>query len=140
MVLLRKEFGAETDAKMEDAKRLTKLIFKTPEEVSFFNDTGAGNHPAFLSVLMRLAPFVAQDTSLVKSLEQGGGGSKISGEDAKTELSAIMNDPKNPRYEGYKRGDAAVMTYIDELYAKAYGTGKADIGRGIDIGPKPAGA
>lgn len=139
MVLLRKEFGAETDAKMEEAKRLTKLIFKTPEELAFFADTGAGNHPAFLSVLMRLSAFAKQDNSLVNDLAVRGDGAKISGEDARNELSLIMNDPKNPRHEGYRRGDPTVMQYIAELYQKAYGTGKVEIGSagGVDIGPRP---
>lgn len=140
MIALKKEFGSEFDSRMEDAKRLTKAIFKSDEESKFFADTGIGNHPLLLSVLMRLAPFAKQDSSLVNDLAQRGDGTKISGEDAKNELADIMNNPKNPRYEGYHRGDAAVQKYIDELYAKAYGSGKTEIGSagGINVGARPA--
>lgn len=116
---LRQEFGANYDSLREQAKRLTKAIFKSPDEVAFFNDTGIGDHPLFISVLMRLAPLAAQDNGIVKDI---GGVPAVSGEDVRAELADIMQNKNNPRHQGYMSGDESVHEYVRGLYKKAHGT------------------
>lgn len=130
---LKSEFGDKYDERAEMANRLAKTIFKTPEELDFYERVGLGNHPGFLGVLMRLAPLAMSDSSFVKDARIGG----ASGEDVRDEVSRIMSDPKHEMYEGYRRNDRKVMRYIDDLYKKAYGTGTQDISGGILVGPKP---
>ena len=124
---LKREHGAEYDAKVEQVKRLTSVIFKSPEEVVFFNETGMANHPVFLSVMMRLAAFAVQDNSL--GLNSGGssGGGSMNADEVRNEVADIMNNPKNVRHEGYKRNDKEVNDYIDSLYKKLHGDAKVII-------------
>lgn len=124
---LKQEFGADYDARVEQVKRFTPLIFKTPEEVKFFSDFGLADHPTFLSVMMRLAPAIAADSSILPQGGGGGGAPQLTGEQVKTELADIMYNDKNPRHAAYLRQDQEVLKYIDDLYKKAYGTGKVQI-------------
>ena len=128
---LKAEFGDKYPTMLEDAKRLTAAIFKTPEELAFFEQTGIGNHPVFLSILGRLAPLAMQDSSILANTPQGGtGGGEASGEAVRAEVASIASDPANPRYKGYHSGDPTVMAYIDELYKKAYGSGTVEVSGG----------
>lgn len=123
LATLREEFKEETESRMEMAKRLNAEIFKKPEEAVFMEETGLGNHPIWLSILMRLAPYAQQDSSLftdaAKPGSTGGKGS-MTPDEVRAEVADIMGNPKNPRYDGYHRGDAAVETYINSLYEKAH--------------------
>ena len=64
-------------------------------------------------------------------------------EQARNELADIMTNPHNPRYEGFKRGDKAVMEYVEQIY-KPTGTGKVVIGgeslssHPVNLSGKPA--
>ena len=124
---LKEEFKDKYDERMEQAKRLTKAIFKSPEEIEFFSELGLGDHPGFLSVLMRLAPLALQDSSVLPSGSGGGDGS-MTGDDVRKELADIMSNPNNARNKLYWQRDAATLKYIDELYQKAYGKGTVEIG------------
>lgn len=124
---LKQEFGAEYDARVEQVKRFTPMIFKTPEETKFFTDFGLADHPTFLSVMMRLAPAIAADSSIIPQGGGGGGAPQMTGEQVKAELVDISTNDKNPRHAGYLRGDPEVHAYIDALYKKAYGTGTVTI-------------
>lgn len=42
------------------------------------------------------------------------------GEAAKAEHARIATDSTHPMFAGYRRGDSQVMTYLDEMYRKAY--------------------
>jgi len=112
----------------EEGKRFTAAIFKTPEELEFFELTGLGNHPGFLSVMMRLAHGALQDSSVLAGLPSGQGGGGMTGDEVRKELAAIMSDTNNPRHKLYWQKDKATLDYVDSLYRKAYGEGKVEIG------------
>jgi hypothetical protein len=127
---LKSEFGTDYDVRVEEAKRLTAAIFKSPEELALFESTGIGNHPGFLGVIMRLAPLVAQDSSVLVGKGDANSMGDKSGESVTTEVASIMNDATNPRYKLYHSGDKSTLDYIDNLYKKAYGTGTVEVGSG----------
>jgi hypothetical protein len=121
---LRKEFGDKYDDAAAAAGRLAGAIFKTPEELAFYENMGLANHPGFLGVLMRLAPLAQQDSSFLVGTRKGG---EMSGDDVRSEVAKIMSDKSHPMYEGYHRNDPKVSRHIEELYVKAYGNGKVEI-------------
>lgn len=126
---LKSEFGDKYDIRVEDAKRLTATIFKSPEDLAFFEQTGIGNHPGFLSVLMRLAPLAMQDSSILAS-QPSAGTSSATGDAVRSEVASIMSDPTNPKHKLYHQGDKATLEYVDELYKKAYGGGQVEVSGG----------
>lgn len=118
MAALRAEHGAKFDERMELTKRFQPLIFKTPEEIEFFDAAGLGNHPAFLSIMMRLAPYAQQDSSLIRDMGTSGDGSATTRDDVRAEVADIMFNVNNPKYKLYYAKDQATMDYIDGLYKK----------------------
>ena len=126
---LKAEFGDKYDTRIEEVKRLTDAIFKTPEELALFEATGLGNHPGFLSVLMRLAPLTMQDSSILTSSPSDGGGA-TTGDAVRSEVASIMNDKTNPKHKLYHQGDKDTLMYIDSLYKKAYGAGQVELSGG----------
>ena len=124
---LKSEFGAQYDERNEQAKRLTKAIFKSEDEIAFFDELGLSDHPGFLSVMMRLAPLAMQDSSVLPS-GSGSGEGGASGDEVRKELADIMSNPQNARNKLYWQRDEATLKYIDELYQKAYGKGTVTIG------------
>lgn len=127
---LKSEFGADYDVRVEDAKRLTAAIFKSPEELALFENTGLGDHPGFLGVLMRLAPLIAQDSSVLVGKGDTAQGGDQSGAAVTSEVASIMTDPTNPKYKLYHSGDKTTLDYVDNLYKKAYGAGTVEISGG----------
>jgi len=125
---LKGEYGDKYDERVEEVKRFTAAIFKTPEELEFFELTGLGDHPGFLSVIMRLAHGALQDSSVLAGLPSGQGGGGMTGDEVRKELAAIMSDTSNPRHKLYWQKDKATLDYVDSLYRKAYGEGKVEIG------------
>lgn len=125
---LQKEHGAQYTERMELAKRLHPLIFQTPEDVAWAEATGMGNHLPFLRLMMRLAPLVQSDSSVMAELNAGGkgGGGKMTGDEARAALAAYA-DPKHPDHKAYMSGDPAISKKIDELYKQAHGTGTVTI-------------
>jgi len=123
---LKREFGDKYDERIEQAKRLTAAIFKSPEELAFFEELGLGDHPGFLSVIMRLAPLAMQDSSIVAGMGSKEGGTGMSGDAVRAEVADIMHNKNNPKNAGYWRQDKAVLDYVEELYKKAYGAGTVD--------------
>lgn len=124
---LRQEFGDKYDERMEQAKRLIPLVFKSAEEFKFAEESGIGNHPAFLSVLMRLAPLAEQDTSFVRDMNRGGGTGSVTGEQAKATLADIMTNTSNPKHKLFWNNDPTVMKEIDDLYKAAHGSAQVAI-------------
>ena len=120
---LKTEYGEKYPERAEMVKRMVPLIFKSPEDLAFFEETGMGDHPGFLSVLMRLAPLAMQDESFMAGAGTGAGGI-----DAQKELASIMTDPKNPRYELYRKADPATMEYVAGLYKRQYGDKTVEVG------------
>jgi len=117
LVALKEEHKEHFEERKELAKRLTKQIFKTPEEVAFFEELGLGDHPGFLSVMMRLAPLAASDNSYLKDAIIAPA---ATGEDVKSELGRIMSDKTHPMHAGYHQRDPGVLKHIEEMYKKAY--------------------
>lgn len=134
MTALKKEFPEDFDGKQAAAGRLAGEIFKTPEELAAWNASGLGDHPAFLGVLMRLAPLAAQDSSFFAETSKSGA---TAGEDVRSQLAKIANDKTHPLHEGYVRRDPAVLKHIDDLYRKAYGSDPVEIGQGITVTGAP---
>lgn len=134
MLALKREFPNDFDARMEDSKRLSKAVFKSPKTLEWLELTGMGNDPEFLGIMMRLAPYAQNDSGLVESMKQGGVVTADNKESAmlevKNKLASIMSDPKNPDHAGYMMGDPAVHKKIDEMYAAIHGKGTIEIGGG----------
>jgi len=133
MTALKTEFGDKFDERKEQASRIAKHIFKSPEELEFFEGIGLGDHPAFLSVLMRLAPLAMQDSSFLGDVIHKGG--EISGDDVRKEVADIMGNDQNPKYKLYWARDKATLEYVDNLYRKAYGDQMVELSGGITAGP-----
>jgi len=127
MAALKAEHGDKFDERQEMTKRLTKFIFKTPEEVEFFDRTGMADHPVFNAILMRLAPFAQQDSSFIAEMNRGGGGGGLTGDEVRARVADIMTNKQNPKYAAYWRQDPVVMKEIDDWYKEAYGTGQVTI-------------
>lgn len=119
---LKTEWGARYDEVMEKCKRFTPAIFKTPEEVAFFEETGLGNHPLFLGPLSRLADRAGNDTSIIPNAGAAGGG--MTREEVFAEVADIMNNQNNKWYKLYRSGDKAANDYVDSLYKKIEGADK----------------
>jgi hypothetical protein len=134
LAALKTEHGDKFAERQEAAKRLASEIFKTPEELAFFERLGLGDHPGFLSVIMRLAPLAMQDSSFIRDASRPGGG--MDADAVRTEVARIMTDKSHPMHEGYWRKDPAVMQHIDTLYKKAYGEEKVVIG-GVTTEARP---
>lgn len=126
MSALKKEHGDKYDERAEAVKRMIPQIFKTPEELAFFEQAGLGDHPGFLSVLLRIAPLAMSDSSFLSEIQRPGG--EITGDAAREEVSKIMTDKDHPKHAGYWRQDPQVLAHIEELYRKAYGTQTVAIG------------
>lgn len=120
LAALKKEFGEQFDSRKEATSRMIGEIFKDEQELALFNQLGLGDHPKFLSVLMRIAPSYQPDSSYQPDAGQGGG---TGGEGPREELAKIMNDKTHPMHAGYWRQpqDPKVVEHIDNLYKKAYG-------------------
>ena len=117
---MKREHGDQYDTRLEMVRRMFGGIFKDQGELDFFEQTGIGNHPAFLSVMMRLAPLAMQDSSFMESVQRKGG--ELDREKWMEEYHDIASNPKNPHYDGFHRGDPKTMAYIKEAYDKIYGT------------------
>lgn len=126
---LKAEHGEKYEERRELVRRMVGGIFKSQEELDFFEEMGIADHPAFLSVMMRLAPLASQDSSFMESVGHKGG--EITGQAALDELSKMMSDKEHPDHKGYWAGDARVQEKVRELYKKAYGTAPADLGAGV---------
>ena len=128
MAALKAEYGDKYDERRAGAQRLTDFVFKTPEELAFFEELGIGNHPAFLSVLMRLAPLAQADSSFFVSQgtpsEQPGG---LTHDQITAELADIATNKDNSRHAAYLRGDPQVQAYIDSRYRQVFGDKKIEI-------------
>lgn len=120
LAALKKEFGEQFDSRKEATSRMIGEIFKDEQELALFNQLGLGDHPKFLSVLMRIAPSYQPDSSYQPDAGQGSG---TGGEGPREELAKIMNDKTHPMHAGYWRQpqDPKVVEHIDNLYKKAYG-------------------
>lgn len=128
---LKAEHGEKYDERVEMVRRMTQGIFQDPEELAFFEETGIGDHPKFLSVMMRLAPLAMQDSSFIDSIPTKGG--EITGDAAREEYAKVMSDPKHPMYEPLRRRDPKAEQYVNDLYRKAYGNEKVQIGEGVGV-------
>lgn len=134
MAALKAEHGEHFAERHEAGRRLAAMIFKTPEEVEVFERLGLGDHPGFLSVIMRLAPLAMQDSSFIRDMNRPGGG--MGAEEVRAELGKIMSDKTHPMHAGYWAKDPKVLAHIDDLYRKAYGDQKVVIG-GVVTEPRP---
>jgi hypothetical protein len=126
---LKAEYKEKFDERVEQVKRMTDGIFTDPEEVAFFEESGIANHPKFLSVMMRLAPLAMQDSSFIESIPTKGG--EKTPEEVRTEYAEIISNPQHPMHAGLMRRDAKVEQYVNDLYRKAYGNAKVQIGEGV---------
>jgi hypothetical protein len=122
---LKNEFGDKYDVLRADAGRLASEIFKTPEELAFFEHLGLGDHPKFLSILMRLAPLVQQDSSFMPDARRPAAG--ISKDDLRGKMADLMSNPQNPLYKGYQNREPAVMEQVEKWYKDVYGEGQVTI-------------
>jgi hypothetical protein len=143
MAALKHEHGDKFEERLEQAKRITGhftkegqwvpgLIFKTPEEVDFIEKTGLGDHPGFLSIIMRLAPLAMQDSSYLAEMTRPDGA--MGGEALRTEIGKIMSDPTHPKYKLYWQRDPGVLKEIEEMYRKTYGDAKVELSGGLTAG------
>ncbi len=128
MAELRREHGAHFEERQELVKRMMKGLVRDDAELAILEQSGLADHPKFLSVLMRLAPLAAQDSTFMSTIQRTGG--EIPGDEARAEYAKILNDKTHPMHEGLMRGDPKVDAYLTDLYQRAYGTGQVPIGGG----------
>jgi hypothetical protein len=122
---LKNEFGDKYDVLRADAGRLANEIFKTPEELAFYENLGLADNPRFLSILMRIAPLTQQDSSFMPDTTRPGVG--MNADAIRAKLADIMGNPNNPKHKAWANRDPAVMADIEEDYKKVYGTGTVTI-------------
>lgn len=127
MTALKTEHGDKLDERMEDAKRLTKMIFKDPKEAEFVEQTGLADHPIFLGILLRLAPLARADSSFTAEMNRGGGGGEMTIEQVREKVATIANDKTNPNHAKYWASDPALMKEIDGWYEQAVGKGTVTV-------------
>lgn len=122
---LQQEHGDQYGPRKEAVSRMAHGIFQTPEELQFFEETGLADHPAFMSVMLRLAPLAMQDSSFMSTIPSKGG--EITGDAAKDELAKIISDSTHPHHAGFKKNpmDPKTDAYVQDLYRKAYGNQQA---------------
>lgn len=123
LAALKQEFGEEFESAKEQVRRIAKQIFRSPEEVEFYNRIGLGNHPLFLGPLMRIAKQMKADSSYAPGAQHSQ--PAVTPQQAFAELQAISTDPKHPMYARYKQNDPDVLAYITNLYKAAYETKEA---------------
>lgn len=133
MKALKEEFKDNFAQREEQASRLAAALFKNEAELAWFEEVGLANHPTFLSVLMRLAPLVEQDSSVLRGLPGMNAGG-LTGDDVKRELADIMSNPENPKYKLYWAGDKDTLAYIDTQYKKVYGDAQVQLSGGLAAG------
>lgn len=121
---LKAEHGEKYDERVEMVTRMMPGMF-SEETLAFFDHTGIGNDPKFLSAMLRIAPLAMQDSSFMDSIPKKGG--EITGDAAREEYAKVISDPKHPHYEGLRRRDPKSEAYVNDLYAKAYGNEKVVI-------------
>lgn len=126
MAVLKAEHGDKFDERMAFAARLASTLFKSDEELAFAERSGLANHPAFLSVIMRLAPLAQQDSSFMAGLTSQGSG-QMTGEQVRAEIAKIMSDKTHPDHAGYWKQDPTIMKKIEKLYQQAYGLAPVSI-------------
>lgn len=119
---LKKEFGADYDAKLEDAKRLFPQIFKSERDIAFFAKTGLGNHPILTGILMRMSAGIKPDNGILGGI--GGGTNAMTLEEAQAEHADIMGNPLNPKNKLYLMKDPATLKYVEDLYKRIPGSDK----------------
>jgi len=124
---LKAEHGDKYDERVEQVKRLTDQIFKTPEELAFAEKTGLANHPLYLGPMLRLAALAGSDSSVLAGLGDHTPSEGATAEAVRSEVADIMTNTANPRNAGYWKQDTAVLEYVTELYRKAYGDGRVEI-------------
>jgi hypothetical protein len=116
---LKAEWGNEFDAKLDRAKYAARTLGGQPF-LDFLNETGAGNHPAFLKTFERISAMLKEDTQFRESVN--GGGFTSGPQEAQMELARLQGDKEfmkqyttasDPMHKQAK----ARMT---QLYATAY--------------------
>jgi hypothetical protein len=128
MADIKAEHGEKFAEREEMMKRMLPGIL-TDESRQFLDQTGLGNDPRLISMIMKLAPLAMQDSSFIESIPVQGG--EITAEDARAEYARILSDPTHPQYEGFKRQDKKALEYVNNLYSRAYGNAKVKIGEGV---------
>jgi hypothetical protein len=58
---------------------------------------------------------------------------KLTPYECRLEHHNVLNDPKHPMFEPYKRADPMALRYIEAVYASAFGKATVEIGEGIEI-------
>lgn len=111
MEALRKEFGAETDAKVESAKALLKAKPGGDDFITWLEETGAGSHPAFIKWMDKINADYAESGLLSRD---GGGrdGGAMTPAEAKEELRKLEADPGFMKQLN-NRGDANHKQAVD---------------------------
>lgn len=137
ILALKREFGEEYDTRMEQAKKLSEIVFKDEGDLDFLAESGFGNHPRFLGMMMRLAPLAEQDSSLVEQVSQVRGPSPDNLSAVYAEYNKIATDKSHPWHEGFIKGDPEVSKKIDEMFRKVVGPGSFQIGSQLTEGMRP---
>lgn len=121
MATLQQEHGEKFEERKEAVRRIADGIFRTPEELQFFNATGLADHPLFMSVMMRLAPLAMADSSFMESLPTAPGG-EMTAEQARAEYAKVLGDKEHKHHAGYNRQpqDPAAVRYVQDIYRRAY--------------------
>lgn len=125
MAALKTEFGDKFNERKEQAGRLARQLFKSPEEIAFYERSGIANAPLFLAPLMRLAPLAMQDSAFLEAM--AGSGSQAAASSARAEAVDIQRNRDNPKHALWVKGDKETRAYVDSLYERAAGKGQVEV-------------
>lgn len=128
ILALKREFGDQYDTRMEQAKKLSEIVFTDEGDLEFLAESGYGNHPRFLGMMMRLAPFAEQDSSLIEQMRAPTGNTPDNLAAVYTEYQKIATDKNHPWHAGFMSKDPEINKKIDEMFAKVVGRGSMQIG------------
>ncbi|GEM_PF-5221911 len=113
MEALKKDWGSDFSANAELATRAGHFIFgKDKESQEFFDRTGINNDPRFLKIMAIVGKHLEGDDGFLAGRQ--------SVPEPDDEANDIMRNPRNPKHDLWKRGDARTIEYIRELFAKKY--------------------
>ncbi len=127
---LKEKFGDKYEETAAEAGRFMAKLFITDEQKELYAKSGLANHPDFLEPIMTFAMLSQSDSS---ALERGAAEAARTRDEVRAEHSKVMNDKTHPMYELYRKGDKKANDYVDDLYKKAFGTAKVDLGTGVVV-------
>ncbi|OPL13583.1 MAG: hypothetical protein AVO39_10310 [delta proteobacterium MLS_D] len=111
---LKEEWKGAYDEQLRLATRAFKSFAEDDPKIAKL-DESFGNNPNFIRLMARIGKAMSEDK--LKGVTQ----STYTPEDARSELTRIMNDPKHPYFRKEASGHAEAVAHVAKLNAAIYG-------------------